>query len=122
MQINVTGQHLGLTYSLRDYVTSKLGKLERHFDKVTNVHAILSVEKLRQKAEATVHINGADLFANAENENMYAAIDALTDKLDRQIIKNKEKRSDHHRGSSSALKASLEAEVDVDVEAESTGE
>lgn len=110
MQISVSGQHLEVTDSLRDYVTSKLSKLERHFDKVTNVHAILSVEKLRQKAEATVHINGADLFANAENENMYAAIDSLTDKLDRQIIKHKEKRSDHHRGSSSALQASLEAE------------
>jgi len=120
MQINVSGQHLELTDSLRDYVTSKLSKLERHFDKVTNVHAILSVEKQRQKAEATVHINGADLFANAENENMYAAIDALTDKLDRQIIKHKEKRSDHHRGSSSTLQASLEAEAAV--EAQSTEE
>lgn len=119
MQISVSGQHLEVTDSLRDYVTSKLSKLERHFDKVTNVHAILSVEKLRQKAEATVHINGADLFANAENENMYAAIDSLTDKLDRQIIKHKEKRSDHHRGSSSALKASLEAQP---AEAEPTAE
>lgn len=110
MQISVSGQHLEVTDSLRDYVTSKLGKLERHFDKVTNVHAVLSVEKTRQKAEATVHVNGADLFADAENENMYAAIDSLTDKLDRQIKKHKEKRHDHHRGSSSALKASLEAQ------------
>ena len=110
MQINVSGQHLEVTDSLRDYVTSKFAKLERHFDKVTNIHAVLSVEKLRQKAEATVHINGADLFADAENENMYAAIDSLTDKLDRQIKKHKEKRSDHHRGTSSALQASLAAE------------
>ncbi len=108
MQINVTGQHLDITDSLREYVLSKFDKLERHFDKVTNVHVILSVEKLRQKAEATFHINGADLFANAENENMYAAIDALADKLDRQIKKHKEKRSDHHRGSSAALQASLQ--------------
>ena len=107
MQISVSGQHLEITESLRDYVTSKLGKLERYFDKVTNVHAILSVEKLRQKAEATIHINGANLFAEAENEDMYAAIDALADKLDRQLKKHKEKRSDHHRGSSSALQASL---------------
>ena len=92
---------------------------ETHFDNVNNIHAILSVEKLPQKAEATVHINGADLFSAAEDENMYAAIDALTDKLDRQIIKHKEKRSDHHRGSSSALQASLDAEP---AELEPTGE
>ena len=110
MQISVSGQHLEVTDSLRDYVTTKFSKLERHFDKVTNIHAVLSVEKLRQKAEATVHINGADLFADAENENMYAAIDALTDKLDRQIKKHKEKRHDHHRGTSSTLQASLEAQ------------
>jgi len=110
MQISVSGQHLEITESLRDYVTAKLGKLERYFDKMTNVHAILSVEKLRQKAEATIHINGANLFAEAENEDMYAAIDALADKLDRQLKKHKEKRSNHHRGSSSALQASLEEE------------
>ena len=107
MQINVTGQHLEITDSLRDYVVTKLAKLERHIDTVTNVHVILSVEKLRQKAEATIHINGANLFADAEDENMYAAIDALTDKLDRQVKKHKEKRSDHHRGTSSVLQASV---------------
>ncbi|HEC18943.1 MAG TPA: ribosome-associated translation inhibitor RaiA [Gammaproteobacteria bacterium] len=111
MQINVTGQHLDLTDSLRDYVTTKLTKLERHIDTVTNVHVILSVEKQRQKAEATLHINGANLFAEAQDENMYAAIDALIDKLDRQVKKHKEKRSDHHRGSSSALQASLQEEA-----------
>ncbi len=111
MQISISGQHLEITDSLRNYVISKLSKLQRHFDKVTNVHAVLSVEKQRQKAEATIHINGANLFANAEDENMYAAIDSLTDKLDRQIIKHKEKRSDHHRGSSSVLQASLSSEA-----------
>lgn len=108
MQISVTGQHLDITDSLRDYVTSKMEKLERHFDKMTNVHVILSVEKQRMQAEATIHINGANLFANDENEDMYAAIDALIGKLDRQLIKYKEKRSDHHRGTSSAMKAALE--------------
>jgi putative sigma-54 modulation protein len=111
MQINVTGQHLDITDSLRDYVTTKLSKLERHIDTVTNGHVILSVEKLRQKAEATIHINGANLFAEAEDENMYAAIDALTDKLDRQVKKHKEKRSDHHRGTSSVLQASVQEEI-----------
>lgn len=111
MQINVTGQHLDITDSLRDYVNTKLAKLERHIDTVTNGHVVLSVEKLRQKAEATIHINGANLFAEAEDENMYAAIDALTDKLDRQVKKHKEKRSDHHRGTSSVLQASAQEET-----------
>ncbi len=111
MQVNVTGQHLEITDSLRDYITTKLAKLERHIDTVTNVHVILSVEKQRQKAEATIHINGANLFAAAEDENMYTAIDALIDKLDRQVKKHKEKRSDHHRGSSSVLQASLQEEA-----------
>ncbi len=108
MQISVSGQHLEITTSLRDYITGKLERLERHFDKVIKAHAILSVEKLRQKAEATIHIQGADIFAEAENENMYAAIDALVDKLDRQVKKHKEKRSNHHRGNSLAMKAIIE--------------
>jgi putative sigma-54 modulation protein len=97
MQLNLTGHHVEITPPLRDYVSSKMERLERHFDHVTNVHVILSVEKLRQKAEATLHVTGNDLFANAEDEDMYAAIDALTDKLDRQIKKHKEKVTDHHQ-------------------------
>ena len=111
MQFNVSGQHLDVTDSLRDYVTEKLGKLDRHIDTLINVHVVLSVEKLRQKAEATIHLNGADIFAEVEDENMYAAIDALVDKLDRQVRKHKEKRSDHHRGSSSVLQASMQEEA-----------
>ena len=97
MQLNLSGHHVEITDSLRTYVNEKLGKLERHFDHVTNAHVILSVEKMRQKAEATIQITGNELFANAENEDMYAAIDALIDKLDRQIRKHKEKVTDHHR-------------------------
>jgi putative sigma-54 modulation protein len=91
MQLNLTGHHVDITDSLRNYVTEKLERLERHFDHVSNVHVILSVEKLEQKAEATVHISGADVFADAVHEDMYAAIDALADKLDRQVLKHKEK-------------------------------
>ena len=98
MQLNVTGHHIDMTESLQNYVENKMEKLERHFDNVTNVHVVLTVEKQRQKAEATIHLAGANLFADAENEDMYAAIDALTDKLDRQIKKHKEKTTDHHRG------------------------
>jgi len=97
MQLMVSGHHIEITVALRDYVTGKMERLERHFDHVTNIHVVLSVEKLRQKAEATLHVSGANLFANAEHEDMYAAIDALTDKLDRQIKKHKEKLKDHHQ-------------------------
>lgn len=97
MQLNLTGHHVDITDALRDYVTTKLSRLERHFDQVTNVHVILSVEKLRQKAEATINITGNQLFANDEQDDMYAAIDGLIDKLDRQIRKHKEKVTNHHR-------------------------
>ncbi len=97
MQLNLSGHHVDITPALRGYVSSKLERLERHFDNVTNMHVVLSVEKLRQKAEATVHLSGNNLFANAEHEDMYAAIDALVDKLDRQVKKHKEKLKDHHK-------------------------
>lgn len=97
MQLNVTGHHVEITPALRDYVTGKLDKLERHSDSIGNAHVVLTVEKLRQKAEATLHLNGADVFADAEAEDMYAAIDALVDKLNRQIKKYKEKNTDYHR-------------------------
>ena len=97
MQLNLTGHHVDITPALRDYVTSKLERLERHFDHVTNVHVILGVEKQRQKAEATIHVTGNKIFADAEEQDMYAAIDALIDKLDRQVCKHKEKVTDHHR-------------------------
>ncbi len=95
MQISITGHHLDVTDSLKSYVETKFQKLERHFDHVTDVHVILGVEKLNQKAEATVHISGAKLFAEDHQEDMYAAIDSLVDKLDRQVKKHKEKISNH---------------------------
>ena len=97
MQLNLTGHHIEITDSLRDYVTTKLEKLERHFDQVTNVHVILGVEKQRQKAEAKINIKGNQLFAESVNEDMYASIDDMMDKLDSQIRKHKEKITDHHR-------------------------
>ncbi len=97
MQLNVTGHHIEVTDSLHDYIKSKFERLERHFDKVTNVNVILNVEKLDQKAEATLNLKGNKIFAEAINGDMYASIDALIDKLDRQICKHKEKITDHHR-------------------------
>ncbi|MDM8544871.1 ribosome hibernation-promoting factor, HPF/YfiA family [Candidatus Venteria ishoeyi] len=105
MQLNLTGHHIDVTPALRSYVSDKMKRLERHFDHVTNVHVVLTVEKLDQKAEATLHVSGGgNLFADASHEDMYAAIDALTDKLDRQIKKHKEKIQDHHR-TDAALKS-----------------
>ena len=95
MQLNLTGRHVEITDSLRDYVNTKFAKLERHFDHINNVHVILDVEKLSQKAEATLHVNGGELFASTEHKDMYAAIDSLIDKLDRQVIKHKEKLARH---------------------------
>ncbi len=100
MQISLTGHHVDVTDALKNYVDGKFERLERHFDQVINVHVILTVEKLRQKAEANININGANVFADAVHEDMYAAIDGLIDKLDRQVIKYKEKKSNHRGGNS----------------------
>ncbi len=95
MQLNVSGHHVEVTDPLREYVENKFERLQRHFDQITNTEVTLIVEKMVQKAEANVHISGADIFAQAESEDMYAAIDALADKLDRQLIKHKEKTRGH---------------------------
>lgn len=96
MQFNLTGHHLDITPALRDYVNAKMEKVERHFDIVTDAHVILTVEKLRHKAEATIHVSGGNIYADAVEADMYAAIDALTDKLDRQVKRHKEKLKAHH--------------------------
>lgn len=98
MQLNLSGHQLDITDALRDYVNEKMSRLERHFDKITNVQVTLEVEKLRQKAEATLHVAGGEVVANAEHTDMYAAIDLLTDKLDRQLIKHKEKNLNRQQG------------------------
>ncbi len=97
MQLSVSGHHIDVTDALRSYVIGKFDRLERHYDHITNVHVVLSVEKLEHKAEATVHTSGADLFADATSGDLYAAIDALIDKLDRQIVKHKEKVTQRHQ-------------------------
>lgn len=95
MQINLSGHHVDITDSLRDYVNTKFSKLERHFDHINNVHVVLTVEKLNQVAESTVHLSGTEVHAAAQNQDMYASIDSLIDKLDRQILKYKGKISHH---------------------------
>jgi putative sigma-54 modulation protein len=96
MQLNVTGHHVDITTSLKIYVEKKFDRLVRHSDHVIDVHCVLTVEKLRHKAEATILLTGATVHADATEENMYAAIDALADKLDRRVKKHKEKMADHH--------------------------
>jgi len=101
MQLNITGHHVDLTEALKDYVSAKLQKLERHIDSISNVQVTLSVLKQRHIAESTVHVSGADIHGTAEQDDMYAAIDLLIDKLDRQILKHKEKKVDRSHGTSS---------------------
>jgi putative sigma-54 modulation protein len=96
MQLNVTGHHVDVTTPLKGYVAKKLDRIVRHSDHIIDVHCILTVEKLRHKAEATVLLSGGKVYADAVHDDMYAAIDALADKLDRRIKKHKEKLADHH--------------------------
>jgi putative sigma-54 modulation protein len=96
MNLQVSGHHLEITPALHAYITEKLSRVTRHFDHVIDVGVILSVNKLDQKVEAKLHVRGKDIYAECIDANMYAAIDALADKLDRQIIKHKEKVVDHH--------------------------
>jgi putative sigma-54 modulation protein len=95
MNLQLTGHHVDVTPALRDYVQSKLERVTRHFDHVIDVTVVLTVDKLQQKVEATVHVRGKDLHAQSIEPDMYAAIDMLADKLDRQIVKHKEKLTSH---------------------------
>jgi putative sigma-54 modulation protein len=91
MNLNVSGHHLEVTPAIRSYVRSKLERVARHFDHVIEAHVILSVDKLRQKAEVTLHVSGKDLHCESEDADLYAAIDLLADKLDRQVLRHKGK-------------------------------
>ena len=91
MNLTLAGHHLQVTPAIRNYVATKLERVERHFDDLLHINVVLSVEKLRQKVEANVHVRGKELFIEADDENLYAAIDLFADKLDRQIIRHKEK-------------------------------
>ena len=98
MNLHLSGHHVEVTPAMRDYVTTKLTRITRHFDHVIDVNVILSVEKLKQKIEANVHLKGKDIFVECDDANMYAAIDMLVDKLDRQILKHKERNVEHRGG------------------------
>ena len=97
MNLHLTGHHLEVTPALREYIQTKLARVSNHFDHMIDVKVTLTVEKLVQKVEATIHVPGADLHAEASDADMYSAIDLLADKLDRQVLKHKEKHADHHK-------------------------
>ena len=97
MNLTITGHHLEVTPAIRDYITSKLDRAIRHYDHVTSANVIISVEKLVQRAEVTVHVRGRDIFVESQNDDLYAAIDILIDKLDRQLQKHKAKLTEHAR-------------------------
>ncbi len=99
MNLNITGRHVEVTPAIRDYLSSKLDRVIRHFDNVTSVTVTLSVEKLKQKVDVTLHVRGKDIFVESEDADLYAAIDAMTDKLDRQVQKYKQKMADHNHES-----------------------
>ena len=99
MNLNITGRHVEVTPAIRDYLSSKLDRVIRHFDNVTSVTVTLSVEKLKQKVDVTLHVRGKDIFVESEDVDLYAAIDAMTDKLDRQVQKYKQKMTDHNHES-----------------------
>lgn len=96
MNLTITGHHVEVTPAIREYVNTKLDRVIRHFDNVTSVSVILSVEKLRQKAEVTLHVRGKDIYVESDDADMYAAIDSMADKLDRQVLKYKAKNQDHN--------------------------
>ena len=95
MQLNISGHHLDITPALKQHTNQKLSKIKHHFDQVMNINMILEVQKDVQTAEATIHVSGADLFAKAKSDDMYASIDKLINKLDSQILRHKEKLHSH---------------------------
>jgi putative sigma-54 modulation protein len=94
MNLNVSGHHLEITPAIRGYVQAKLERVTRHFDHVIDAHVILSVDKLRQKAEVTLRVRGKDLYCESEENDLYAAIDLMIDKLDRQVLKYKDRANE----------------------------
>ena len=105
MQISITGQHMDVTPALQNHVSEKVEKIVRHFDHVTNTNVVLHVEKTRHMAEATINTKGATIHASSTADDMYAAIDSMVGKLDRQVIKHKEKMTNHHRNDGALRRA-----------------
>jgi len=112
MNLTITGHHLEVTPALRAYVEEKLKRITRHFDHVIDVAVILTVEKLKHKAEVNVHLASKDIFVETSADDMYASVDTLADKLDRQVVKHKEKAGGHHREAGSLKRQDVETETE----------
>ena len=95
MQLTVSGHHIEVTSAMKDYVETRFNKLDRHFDNITGTNVTLTMDSNTPKAEANLQVGGATIHANSSNQDMYAAIDNLSDKLDRQLLKHKEKVRSH---------------------------
>lgn len=113
MHINLTGHHVEISTPLRNYVQNKFQRLLQRVDNIIKVHIVLSVNKLEQKADATIQLSGATLYADMIHDDMYAAIDGLIDRVDRQLVKYKEKNTSYNRNESAALKADLGASLNA---------
>jgi putative sigma-54 modulation protein len=116
MNLNISGHHLDVSPALREYVVAKLDRVMRHFDQVVDVQVLLSVENLkekdrRQKAEVTLHVKGRDIFVEQAHEDLYAAIDQLMDKLDRQVVRHKDRMQDHHHAAPKRMEVEVERVV-----------
>jgi putative sigma-54 modulation protein len=110
MNLTISGHHLDVTPALREYVLTKLDRVTRHFDQVVDINVLLTVEKLkekerRQKAEVSLHVKGKDIFIESASEDMYAAIDELVDKLDRQVCRHKDRLQNHHHPAAKRIDA-----------------
>jgi putative sigma-54 modulation protein len=108
MNLTISGHHLEVTPALRTYVTTKLDRITRHFDQVVDVKVLLTIEKQkekerRQRAECNIHVKGSDMFAESSHEDLYAAVDELVDKLDRQVVRHKDRLQNHHHEASKRL-------------------
>ena len=113
MNLTISGHHLEITPPLREYVVAKLDRVTRHFDQVVDVNVLLTVENLkekerRQKAEVSLHVKGRDIFVEQAHEDLYAAIDQLMDKLDRQVVRHKDRLQEHHHASPKRLHAAAD--------------
>jgi putative sigma-54 modulation protein len=112
MNLTISGHHLEVTPALREYALTKLERITRHFDQVVDITVLLSIEKpaekeRRQRAEVTVHVKGKDLFAECSSEDLYASIDQVVDKLDRQLVRHKDRVQDHHHAAPKRIDAAL---------------
>ena len=104
MNLTISGHHVEVTPALREYVLTKLDRVTRHFDQVVDMRVLLTLDNMkekekRQRAECSIRVKGSDLFAESAHQDLYAAVDELVDKMDRQVVRHKDRLQDHHHES-----------------------